>query len=55
MLRSLVAKPILARMGGRMRLTVVGGAALDPVIAHTFIGLGLRHAPGIRHDRSRRR
>jgi long-chain acyl-CoA synthetase len=41
MLRALVAKPILARMGGRMRLTVVGGAALDPVIAHTFIALGL--------------
>jgi long-chain acyl-CoA synthetase len=40
-LRSLVAKPIFARLGGRMRLTVVGGAALDPQIAHTFIGLGL--------------
>ena len=40
-LRALVAKPILARLGGRMRLTVVGGAALDPDIAHTFIGLGL--------------
>jgi long-subunit acyl-CoA synthetase (AMP-forming) len=26
---------------GRLRLTVVGGAALDPVIARTFIGLGL--------------
>jgi long-chain acyl-CoA synthetase len=41
LLRGLVAKPILARLGGRMRLTVVGGAALDPDIAHTFIGLGL--------------
>jgi long-chain acyl-CoA synthetase len=41
MLRALVAKPILARLGGRLRLTVVGGAALDPVIARTFIGLGL--------------
>ena len=40
-LRALVAKPILARLGGRLRLTVVGGAALDPEIAHTFIGLGL--------------
>jgi long-chain acyl-CoA synthetase len=40
-LRTLVAKPILARLGGRLRLTVVGGAALDPEIAHTFIGLGL--------------
>ncbi len=45
-LRNLVAKPILARMGGRMRLTVVGGAALDPVIAHTFIGLGLAMLQG---------
>jgi long-chain acyl-CoA synthetase len=41
LLRAVVAKPILARLGGRMRLTVVGGAALDPDIAHTFIGLGL--------------
>jgi len=41
LLRALVAKPILARLGGRMRLTVVGGAALDPEIAHAFIGLGL--------------
>jgi long-chain acyl-CoA synthetase len=40
-LRSIVAKPVLARLGGRLRLTVVGGAALDPDIAHTFIGLGL--------------
>ena len=40
-LRSIVAKPVLARLGGRMRLTVVGGAALDPDIAHAFIGLGL--------------
>jgi len=40
-LRSIVAKPVLARLGGRLRLTIVGGAALDPDIAHTFIGLGL--------------
>jgi long-chain acyl-CoA synthetase len=46
MLRALVAKPILARLGGRLRLTVVGGAALDPVIARTFIGLGLRMLQG---------
>jgi long-chain acyl-CoA synthetase len=45
-LRALVAKPILARLGGRMRLTVVGGAALDPDIAHTFIGLGLPMVQG---------
>jgi long-chain acyl-CoA synthetase len=40
-LRALVAGPILARMGGRMRFSVVGGAALDPELARTFIGLGL--------------
>jgi long-chain acyl-CoA synthetase len=40
-LRALVARPILARFGGRMRLAVVGGAAMDPAIARLFIGLGL--------------
>jgi long-chain acyl-CoA synthetase len=45
-LRALVAKPIFDRLGGRMRLTVVGGAALDPLIAHTFIGLGLTMLQG---------
>jgi len=41
MLRAMVAKPILARFGGRLRLVVVGGAALDPALARIFIGLGL--------------
>ena len=40
-LRALVAKPVLAKLGGRMRLAVVGGAALDPTLARAFIGLGL--------------
>ncbi|MBS0322204.1 MAG: AMP-binding protein [Proteobacteria bacterium] len=40
-LRHLVARPILARLGGRMRFAVVGGAALDPALARAFIGLGL--------------
>jgi long-chain acyl-CoA synthetase len=40
-LRALVAKPVLARLGGRLRLTVVGGAALDPDLARAFIALGL--------------
>ncbi len=40
-LRRLVAVPVLARLGGRLRLAVVGGAALDPTLARTFIGLGL--------------
>jgi long-chain acyl-CoA synthetase len=41
LLRKLVAAPVLARLGGRLRLAVVGGAALDPELARTFIGLGL--------------
>ncbi|MEO8738527.1 MAG: AMP-binding protein [Casimicrobiaceae bacterium] len=45
-LRTLVAKPVFARLGGRLRLVVVGGAALDPVIARTFIGLGLAMLQG---------
>ena len=40
-LRALVARPILARLGGRLRLAVVGGAAMDPEISRLFIGLGL--------------
>jgi long-chain acyl-CoA synthetase len=36
-----VAGPVLARMGGRMRLAVLGGAPLDPAIAWLFLGLGL--------------
>jgi long-chain acyl-CoA synthetase len=46
LLRSVVAKPVFERLGGRMRLAVVGGAALDPVISHTFIGLGLAMLQG---------
>jgi long-chain acyl-CoA synthetase len=41
MLQRLVATPILARLGGHLRLAVVGGAALDPALSRTFIGLGL--------------
>jgi len=46
LLRKVVAAPVLSRLGGRMRLAVVGGAALDPRIAHTFIGLGLAMLQG---------
>ena len=45
-LRKLVGKPVLARLGGRMRIAVVGGAALDPSLARTFIGLGLSMLQG---------
>lgn len=40
-LQALVARPVLARLGGRMRLTVVGGAPLELRVARSFIGLGL--------------
>ena len=40
-LRMLVANKLLERLGGRLRLCISGGAALNPHIAHTFIGLGL--------------
>jgi long-chain acyl-CoA synthetase len=46
LLRALVGRPVLGRLGGRMRLVVVGGAALDPMLAHTFIGLGLAMLQG---------
>ena len=36
-----MAAPILAKMGGKLRLAVVGGAALDLALARAFIGLGL--------------
>lgn len=36
-----VASRLHARLGGRLRVAVSGGAALPPAIARTFIGLGL--------------
>lgn len=41
LLQPLVAGPVLNRLGGRMRLTVVGGAPLELRVARSFIGLGL--------------
>lgn len=40
-LMRLVADKVLQRLGGRVRLSVVGGAAVEERIAKTFIGLGL--------------
>ena len=40
-LHALVAKKILARLGGRMRAAISGGAALSPEISRVFTGLGL--------------
>jgi len=37
----LVGRKVRAKLGGRMRFTVCGGAALAPAIARLFIGLGI--------------
>ncbi len=41
LLNALVAKKLLARLGGRLKVAVSGGAPLTPDIARTFIGLGV--------------
>lgn len=41
LLRHLAAKPVLERLGGRMRVAVSGGAPLSPTVARFFVGLGL--------------
>ena len=41
LLQKLVGDKVLAKLGGRMRYAIVGGAALAPKIAELFIGLGL--------------
>lgn len=40
-LRALVGRRVLDSFGGRLRLVIVGGAALSQRVAETFIGLGL--------------
>ena len=41
LLHRLVARKVVARLGGRLRLAVSGGAPLAPEIARVFIGLGI--------------
>jgi long-chain acyl-CoA synthetase len=40
-LRRLVADKILARLGGRLRIAIAGGAPIAPRLSHCLIGLGL--------------
>ena len=46
LLELLVAKRILTALGGRLRLTISGGAPLGPEIARFFIALGLNLLQG---------
>lgn len=46
LLQPLVAGPVLNRLGGRLRLAVVGGAPLELRVAQSFIGLGLNMLQG---------
>ena len=41
LLKTLVADKLLERLGGRVRLCISGGAALNASISHAFIGLGV--------------
>jgi long-chain acyl-CoA synthetase len=41
LLQRLVARKLMARLGGRLRMALSGGAALSPEISRIFIGLGL--------------
>jgi long-chain acyl-CoA synthetase len=46
LLQPMVARPVLNRLGGHLRLTVVGGAPLELRVARSFIGLGLSMLQG---------
>ena len=46
LLNRLVASKVQAKLGGRLQLAVSGGAALSPVVARTFIGLGVNVIQG---------
>lgn len=41
LLKSLVVKPLMARLGGRLRMMVSGGAPLSPEISRMFLSLGI--------------
>jgi long-chain acyl-CoA synthetase len=41
LLRRVVGRPVLDRLGGRLRVAVLGGAALEPHVPELFMALGL--------------
>jgi len=45
-LKTLVANKIMAKLGGRLRLAICGGAPLSADVAKVFIGLGLNLIQG---------
>jgi long-chain acyl-CoA synthetase len=46
LMEKIVAAKVMEKLGGRMRLAVVGGAPLSEGVAHLFIGLGLTMIQG---------
>jgi long-chain acyl-CoA synthetase len=46
LLQKMVANKLIARLGGRLRLAITGGAALSADNARTFIGLGMHILQG---------
>ncbi len=46
LLKKLVASKIMAKLGGRLRVAICGGAPLSNEVAKTFIGLGLNLIQG---------
>ncbi len=46
LLNALVAKKVMAKLGGRLRFAISGGAALPPKVARLFIALGLNLIQG---------
>ncbi|WP_455211227.1 AMP-dependent synthetase/ligase [Kaarinaea lacus] len=46
LLKALVAGKITAKLGGRLRVAICGGAPLSPTVAKTFIGLGIQLLQG---------
>ncbi len=41
LLDKLVARKLMDKLGGRLRVAICGGAALQPAVARVFVGLGL--------------